>query len=184
MTISNTNYLLSYMPDYINAPSEKVDLVKKSIEEIATYTNTWYVNTDILTSYMEANADYPHFSFQALINDVHEKINAHSSFIDRLKAFELHDFIGDDIAASKTLGNHPIYKGQFSTVVFVENDSYVRHYLTNKNGFRDLLQLCLAKNYVIMDSYDDYRMYVYLNDSIEKLEEINQLDSVMRNIII
>ena len=184
MDVCNTSYLLSYMPDYINAPLEKVDLVKKSIREITTYTNASFVYAHILASYMEANTDYPHFSFQALINDLHENINKHSSLIDQIKAFELQNFIGDDIAASKTLGNHPIYKGQFSTVVFVENDSYVRHYLTNKNGFRDLLQLCLAKNYVIMDSYDDYRMYVYLNDSIEKLEEINQLDSVMRNIII
>ena len=179
MAISNTNYLLSYMPDYINSPSEKVDLVKKSIEEIATYTNTWYVNADILTSYMEANTDYPHFSFQALINDLHENINKHSSLIDQIKAFELQNFIGDDIAASKTLGNHPIYKGQFSTVVFVENDSYVRHYLTNKNGFRDLLQLCLAKNYLIMEQYGDHRMFVYLNDSIDKLDEINELDNLL-----
>jgi len=179
MDVCNIDYLLSYMPDYINESSEKVDLVKKSIREITTYTNARFVNADILTSYMEANTDYTRFSFQALINGLHENINKLSSFIDQVKAFELYNFIGDDIAASKTLGNHPIYHGEFSTLVFVENDSYVRHYLTNKNGFRDLLQLCLAKNYLIMEQYGDHRMFVYLNDSIDKLDEINELDNLL-----
>ncbi len=128
---------------------------------------------------MEANIDYPHFRFQALINDLHENINKLSSFFDQIEAFELQNFIADDISASKNLGNHPIYKGQFSTIVFVGNDYYVRHYLTNKNGFRDLLQLCLAKNYLIMEQYGDHRMFVYLNDSIDKLDEINELDNLL-----
>lgn len=152
---------------------------KSSIGKNATHTNTSLVHAGILASYMEANTDCPHFSFQALINGLHENINKLSSFIDQVKAFELYNFIGDDIAASKTLGNHPIYHGEFSTLVFVGNDYYVRHYLTNKNGFRDLLQLCLAKNYLIMKQYGDHRMFVYLNDSIDKLDEINELDNLL-----
>ena len=37
MNVCNTSYLLSYMPDYINAPLEKVELMKKSIGKIVNW---------------------------------------------------------------------------------------------------------------------------------------------------
>ena len=179
MDISNVMYLISYMPWHINENIEKVEEIKKAIIDISYHTKDIEVSYDEIELYLELGDEYPYHHFSRRIEYIHNNIVSSGCFLDELIEKTFHNFITDDIAASKNLGNHPVYKGEFSTIVFVGNDYYVRYYLTNKNGFRDLLQLCLAKNYLIMEPYGDYRMFVYLNDSIDKLDEINQLDNLL-----
>jgi len=177
--ISNATYLISYMPWYINDNIEKVEAIKKAIIDIAYHTKDINVSYDEIELYLELGDEYPYHHFSRRIKYIHNNIVSSGCFLDDLIEKTFHNFIADDIAASKTLCQRPVYIGNFSRIIHLDVKSYARHHLTNKNGFRELLQLCLAKNYLIMEQYGDYQMFVYLNDSIEKLDEINQLDNLL-----
>lgn len=176
--LSNTNYLISYMPWHINEDFEKVEAIKQAIVDISYHTKEDVVSYDEIKFHLEFGDDYPYNHFSRNIQKIHNN-DYRGHFLNHLIEKSFYNFIADDITTSKSLGNHPIYTGQFSTIVFVSNDQYNRYYLTNKDGFRDLLHSCLEKDYILLEQHGNQRMLVYLNDSVDKLDEIKRLDAIL-----
>lgn len=184
------SYLLTYLPEHIDAPQEHINMVTDAIKELSLYEGSFDGVREENINLFLSSKNYQHYSFQRFIKSlptIYHNPNG-SSILKRLNSYDKFNFAFHEIENSSVpLGDDNVYINDhdYTTIVYIKEKAYNRLYLTNDNGFADIITYCnqhfLIRNQVVDN---DYRQIAVLNKTIENMPNVDKLIGILGSVYV
>lgn len=176
------SYLLTYLPEEIDASQDEINRVKDAMEILKQ--NDHYCDLKAIESFLECK-DYDHFYIKRVIKELFEKglYNHINDSLEYLKEHRGYHYIINELDFVCPYGYSIHFrKNEFTTSVYINEKVYNRLILTNQD-FIKCVHEGRYRDFIMNDVVEnEYRRIVYINESIYNVNIITQLHNILINV--